>query len=171
MLKVSHTTMIVISGLVWLVIGCILLPLGLNFVVESILKENLATLHRPLLDSLAPYLDGVEPAALAWIALCLFVGFIKARYVFSKTVKKGIERIQSLPNPASLGQLYTKAYYILLGSMIFLGMLVKYLPMDIRGGIDIIIGAALINGAVQYFRSALVNVYRKKAQLKERMPS
>jgi hypothetical protein len=168
MFKVSHTTLIVISGFIWLIIGCTLLTLGLNFVVESILKANLTLFSRPILDRVAPYMDGVESAALVWIAICLFVGFMKARYIFSKTVQKGVERIQSLSNPASIRQIYTKKYYILLGSMIFLGLLVKFLPLDIRGGIDIIIGSALINGAMQYFRNAFLNAYRfKNSKFKE----
>lgn len=169
MFKVSHPILIAISGLIWLAIGCFLLPLGLNFVIESILKENLLIMQRPVLDLLSPYLGGLELAALAWIAFCLFVGFFKARYVFSKTVQKGIERIQSLPNPVSVSQIYPKKYYILLGSMILIGVLVKYLPIDIRGGIDIIIGSALINGAMQYFKNAVIFYLhqRKKHLIKE----
>lgn len=169
MFKVSHSTLIAISGLIWLGIGCFLLPLGLNLVIDSILKENLLVLQRPVLDFFSPYTEGLESAALAWIAFCLFLGFFKARYVFSKTVQKSIERIQTLPNPASITQIYPKKYYILLGSMILIGILVKYLPIDIRGGIDIIIGSALINGAMQYFRNAVIFYLqqRKKFRLKE----
>lgn len=154
MLKVSHTTMVVLSGLIWLAIGCLLLPLGLNFIVESILQDNILTLSRPLLDPLSSITGGRDQAALVLIALALWVGFIKGRYVFAKTVQKSVERILTLPNPARLSQLYTKKYYLLLGSMFLIGFLVRFAPLDIRGFIDIIIGSALIHGAMLYFRKA-----------------
>ena len=153
MFKVSHSTLIFLSGFVWLAVGCFLLPLGLNFVVEALLKEN-ANLSHPVLNFLAPYVGGIDSAAIVWIALALFIGFLKGRKVFAKSVNRSVNRILSLPNPASLSKIYTLAYYLLLGSMVLLGVLVRYTTQDIRGGIDIAIGAALINGAVLYFRQA-----------------
>lgn len=159
MLKMSHAALIAISGLVWFAVGCFLLPLGLNFLVASLLKENLATLSHPLLDLLAPIAGGVEPAALILIVLGLLIGFFKARYIFSKTVDKSVERILSMPNPTSLTKIYTMKYYILLGSMAFIGFVVKLAPLDVRGLVDVTVGAALINGAMLYFRAAF-NAYR-----------
>lgn len=154
MFKVSHTTLIFLSGLVWLAVGCFLLPLGLNFIVQSILKENLATLPHPVLNMLAPLVGGVESAALIWIAIALAIGFFKGRVVFGKTVQRSVNRILSLPNPVHLTKIYTWQYYLLLSSMVLLGVLVRFLPLDVRGGVDVIIGSALINGAVLYFRQA-----------------
>lgn len=152
MFKVSHTTLIVISGLIWLGVGCLLLSLGLNFLVASFLKDQ--TSAHPLLDLVAPYLGGVEQSALFLVVVGLLIGYLKCRYIFSKTVQKGVDRILQLPNPVSISQIYTKKYYILLGSMMVLGFLVKFVALDIRGTVDIIIGAALINGAMLYFRRA-----------------
>ena len=97
MLKVSHFTLIILSGLVWLAVGCFLLPLGLNFVVESILKEN-NTVSLPILNFLAPYTGGLEQAALIWIGFALLVGFLKGRTVFAKSVKRSVNRILELPS-------------------------------------------------------------------------
>ncbi len=154
MLKVSHTTLVVLSGLIWLAIGCFLLSLGLNFIFESILKENLVTLKRPVLDSLSSLLGNSEQGALALIAIALWIGFMKGRFIFAKTVQKSVERILTLPNPVSLFLIYPKKYYILLGSMVLLGVLVKFAPLDVRGGVDVIIGSALIQGAILYFKYA-----------------
>lgn len=153
MFKVSHTTLIALSGLTWLIVGGFLFTLGLNFIVESLLQENL---HRnyPLLNSLAPWVGGLDPAALVLIGSGAILGFFKARFIFSKTVNSTLSRILSLPNPSSLGLIYTKKYYILLGSMIFLGFLVRFTPNDIRGLIDVTIGSALISGALLYFKAA-----------------
>lgn len=156
MLKVSHTTLIVLSGLVWLVIGCTLLSVGLNFIVESILRDNLLTLQRPILDRLAPYAGGLDSAVLAWMTFCLLIGYMKGRYVFAKSVQRSVDRILTLPNPVSLSQIYTRKYYMLLGAMVFLGVLFRLTPLDIRGGVDMTIGAALMTGAILYFRNAFI---------------
>jgi hypothetical protein len=161
MLKVSHTTMLVISGFIWLAIGCFLLPLGLNFVVESILKDNWAMENHPLLNPLAKWVGGAEQAVLFLITAALWVGFMKGRFVFAKTVQKSVDRILLLSNPVEISQIYTKKYYLLLGSMFFLGFLMKFTPMDVRGAVDIIIGSALIQGAVLYFRQAINVRFRK----------
>jgi hypothetical protein len=150
MFKVNHQIMILISGLVWLAIGCFLLPLGLNFIVESLLEDN-ASAH-PLLSFFSSYVGGLEQAALILVAVSLSIGFLKGRYVFAKSVTRSVNRILSLPNPAPITQIYAWHYYILLGSMVFLGILVRYLSNDIRGVVDVTIGAALINGAALYFR-------------------
>lgn len=149
----SHAALIFLSGFVWLAVGCFLLPLGLNFIVDSLLKENAAQPH-PVLNFLAPYVGGIDSAALVWISFALFIGFLKGRKVFAKSVQRSVSRILTLPNPASLSKIYTPAYYILLGSMVLLGVLMRYTTQDIRGGVDVAIGAALINGAMLYFRQA-----------------
>lgn len=155
MFKVSHSTLIFVSGLVWLIVGCFLLILGLNFIVGSLLQENAALPH-PVLNFLAPYVGGFEQAVPVWIAIALFIGFLKGRRVFSKSVQRSVNRILTLPNPTSLSKIYTPAYYLLLGSMVLLGVLVRFTTQDIRGGIDVAIGSALINGAVLYFRQAWI---------------
>ena len=151
MLHVTHSTLLFLSGLVWLIGGCVLLPLGLNFVTGTLLIENIAQPH-PILNFLAPYVGGTESAACFWIVFCLLIGFLKGRKIFSKTVNRSVNRILSLPNPAPLSRIYPLSYYILLGSMILLGVLMRFTPFDVRGGVDIAVGSALINGAVLYFR-------------------
>lgn len=153
MFNFSHATLISLSGLVWLLVGVVLLPLGLNFVVDSLLIENSLQSH-PVLNFLAPYVGGQESAALVWISIALLIGYLKGRKVFAKSVNRSVNRILTLPNPAPLSKIYTPGYYILLGSMILLGILMRFTPMDVRGGVDIAVGSALINGAVLYFRQA-----------------
>jgi hypothetical protein len=153
MFQVSHFTLIFLSGLVWLAVGCFLLPLGLNFIVDALLKEN-ASLSHPVLGFIAPYVGGLDQAALIWIVFALLIGYFKGRSVFAKSVKRSVDRILTLPNPSSLSKIYTLSYYILLGSMVLLGVLVRFTTQDIRGGIDVAIGSALIHGAMLYFRQA-----------------
>jgi len=153
MLKVRHSSMIFLSGFVWLAVGCFLLPLGLNFIVSALLRENAAQPH-PVLDLLAPFAGSLDGAALIWIAFMLLIGYFKGSRVFSKSVNRSVARIQALPNPASITKMYSPAYYILLGSMVLLGVLVRFAPLDVRGGIDVAVGSALIHGAMLYFRKA-----------------
>ncbi|MDP1880613.1 MAG: hypothetical protein Q8K60_06710 [Parachlamydiaceae bacterium] len=154
MLKLSHTSLIVISGLIWLIVGCVLLPLGLNFIVDGVLKENFNASTHPILDFFIPIAGGVEQAALLLIACALAIGFMKGRYVFGKSVQRSVTRILTLPNPESILKLYSFPYLMLLGSMFLLGYIVKFLPLDVRGCVDVVIGSALINGAVLFFRQA-----------------
>ena len=89
------------------------------------------------------------------VAVCLMIGYLKGKHVLGKSAVRGIERIRAFPNPTSLGNIYSAKYYVLLAIMIGLGLSIKYLglPHDVRGAIDVAIGAALINGALIYFRN------------------
>ena len=152
MFKVKHSTMVFISGIVWLIVGCVLLPLGLNFVLSP-LKDSSVSSY-PLLHFFSSWAGGFEEGATLLIAFALALGFLKGRFVFAKSVQRSVQRIVSLPNPSEITKIYAFSYYLLLGSMFFLGYLVKFLPVDVRGGVDIVIGSALINGAILYFRQA-----------------
>ncbi len=124
-----------------------------QFYCRGSLKENASQPH-PILNFLSRYVGNLDSAALIWIAVALFVGFIKGRHVLSKSVNRSVQRILALPNPTNLMKIYTTSYYFLLGSMVLLGMLIRFAPQDVRGGIDIAVGSALINGALLYFRQA-----------------
>jgi hypothetical protein len=93
--------------------------------------------------------------ATIWCGCALFVGFLKGRFIFTKTVGRITRRIHSLPSPISFRTVYPPAYWILIGSMMGLGMAMKHLPisLDIRGFVDVAVGSALMNGSLLYFRS------------------
>lgn len=145
--------MIFLSGFVWLAVGGFLLPLGLNFIIDALLKDNASQPH-PVLNLLSPFAGSIEGAALIWIAFALLIGYFKGSRIFSKTVNRSVNRILSLPNPSSIAKIYTPAYLILLAVMVLLGVLVRFAPLDVRGGIDVIVGSALIHGSMLYFRKA-----------------
>jgi hypothetical protein len=153
MFKFTHVTLVYVCGLIWLMIGCILLPMGLNFIVEAILKDSLSLAH-PVLGFFAPYVGGLDQAVLTWIVLSLIIGICKGRYVFAKAVQRNVNRILSLPTPVSLLQIYPAAFYLLLVVMAFLGFIMQFTPFDVRGGVDVAVGSALISGSLLYFRHA-----------------
>lgn len=157
MLKIRHATMIMLSGLVWFLIGFFLLQLGLNLLVAGVQSEALGnSASYPLLSSLGSLMGTFDRAAIVIIAISLFFGYFKGKYVLGKAAKRGADHIASLPNPASITKMYGLRYYVLIAIMIALGLSIKYfqVPNDIRGAVDVLIGAALLNGALIYFRMA-----------------
>lgn len=154
MLKLSHAALVFLSGLVWFAVGCFLLPLGLKLLMASTQPSDAYT---PLIAMLSQHLGGAQQVALILIAAGLLIGYYKAKYVLSKSVRRSIARIQALPNPSSLLSMYSRAYLILLAVMVGLGISIKFfgVPNDIRGAIDVAIGAAMLNGAMIFFRNAL----------------
>ena len=153
-MPLSKTAWIVISGLIWFMVGIGLLTLGLNFIVFKA-QMDLADMTS-LIAKLSPLTGGREQAALALITIGLIIGFIKGRFILGKTVRRVSERILSLPQPVKFAQVYSKGYLMLIGGMILLGLSMKWLgiPTDVRGTVDVAIGSALMNGAMAYFRVA-----------------
>jgi len=151
MLKLSHANLTFISGSIWMAIGVFLLQLGVTLLLEP------HTGPLPILHFFQSFFGGLEEAAIAVAVVALYIGFLKGKHVLSKSARKGVEHICSFPNPTQLSSIYSPKYYLLLALMMGLGMSIKYLglPNDVRGAIDIIVGSALVNGAIAYFRMGL----------------
>jgi hypothetical protein len=139
----KHTPLIILSGSLWLVIGIFLLAKGLSLI--------------------ALHMQG-EQMAFFYISIGLLVGFMKGRFVLSRTVDRVTGRIISFPEPVALKNVYAPSYMMLIGGMMLLGFLFKWLPIpgNFKGVVDVTIGSALINGAILFFRKALA--YRKIIQ-------
>ena len=123
---------IALSGFIWSAAGFMLLYRGLDFLSQM---ENL---------NVASWL----------IALGLFAGFIKGRFVLSKTVDRTVRRIYQLSSPIRFTHVYPKGYWMLIASMMGLGFLLRLVPIHWRGLIDTAVGSALLNGAILSFRAA-----------------
>jgi len=131
----SHRMWIFFSGFMWGVVGCLLLYKGLQFLAAGV-------------DS------GHSDRALWLIGLALFVGFLKGRFVLRKTVQRMSLHIMSLKAPIQARDVYPKSYWLLLASMMALGFLLRLVPLEVRGFVDVAVGSALINGAMLYFQVA-----------------
>jgi len=153
-MRLNHSSMIVFSGAVWLVIGVMLMFKGLNMLAFAAFFPGQPL---KLLPAVQKIVSSPQQAALILICLALFIGFMKGRYVLAKTVRRVVGRILSLPSPVDLKDAYTGRYLALLAFMMALGMAMKWVPMaeDLRGFIDVSVGSALINGAILYFRKAI----------------
>ncbi|MBJ7449050.1 MAG: hypothetical protein JHC93_01670 [Parachlamydiales bacterium] len=154
MFKFSHKNLVIMAGVTWLVIGVFLLTLGLKFIGQVATSAPGHT--SSFLPAFANYFGSKEIAATGLIAAALLIGYFKSRFVLSKSVHRVVNRIKTLSNPAPLYKLYNPSYFLIIGVMMGLGMMMKYLnvPMDLRGAIDVAVGAALVNGATMYFRKA-----------------
>lgn len=156
-MRLTHPVCILLSGAVWLGVGIMLLTKGLNLVVQAAHPDHFGA-KAWIIPSLATVAGGREQAALLIIATGLLLGFIKGRWVLVKSVHRTVAHILSQPSPLKFSQVYAKSYYFLILAMMGLGFLLKFLPVaaDLKGLIDVAIGSALMNGALLYFRCALV---------------
>ncbi|MBS4168887.1 hypothetical protein [Parachlamydia sp. AcF125] len=157
MFKVSHKTLIVIAGSMWIGIGVFLLQLGLGFLMEavqSLLLQSEGTY--PLMNQLSA-VGEVKIAALALVVLSLLTGFFKGRVVLKKAVLRNLLRIKAFSDPTHLLNIYSRGNFLLIVAMIGLGVMMRVLgmPSDVRAFIDIAVGTALIQGGIYYLRSAL----------------
>lgn len=145
----KQKTAIFFSGFLWLVVGVFLLFKGISLFSHAI--ENKGS----LLLFVETRSSSLQSAISFLMALSLFLGFLKGRLIFSKTVDRQVRRILSFPEPISLSSLYPAPYWALIGVMMALGMLMRIfsVPSDIRAVVDTAVGSALMQGAIFYFRS------------------
>lgn len=160
MKQLSHTSLITLSGMIWLVIGAMLMALGVHFIEEVSQHTDVyfKAFHHSPLQILNRWTNDIHQSQTILFATCILIGYLKGKWIFSKTVKKSVMRILALPNPTSLKYLYTLRYYFLLALMIGLGISLKYIPFspDYRGAIDLAVGAALLKGSLKYFKYAVL---------------
>lgn len=130
---------IVLSGAVWLLVGGFLLSMGLYLLI------------------LQPSLQSRELTMLL-VSLGLVLGFMKGRFILSKTAQKAVKKVLLIAEPISFFQVYPPIYLGLIASMMLLGIGLKWLEIasHIRGIIDTAVGFALINASIIYFQSAYV---------------
>jgi hypothetical protein len=150
----SKRTWFIISGLKWFAIGVMLLTRGLRLITAA---ADQVGVKAPLIHAFQAFTSSRHQAALLIICLGLFVGFIKGRTILAKTVKRIADRINPYHEGLTLKQAYDNKYWVVIGLMMVLGMMFRMfaIPFDIRGGVDVAIGSALINGAMLYFRHML----------------
>ena len=128
----KHSMWIAFSGVVWGIVGALLLVQGFRLLGLS---------------------DGRE-GTIWWAVAGLAIGFFKGRFVLAKTAMRFSLRIESLPMPIRFFDVYSKSYFFLIGAMMAMGILLRFFPNEWRALIDIAVGFALLNGAVVYFRKA-----------------
>jgi hypothetical protein len=152
-MKKNAVFWIIFSGVLWFIVGIFLLLIGVKFIVFSCLEIDSHSLMYRVLS----FTKNREQSALILVGSGLVLGFVKARFVLSKTVQRVVVRIRNLPEPIGFFQVYSLGYLVLIASMILMGMGLRWfsVPSDIRGVIDVAVGSALLNGSMFYFKAIL----------------
>ncbi len=156
-MKLGHVSAIVVSGALWFFVGCMLLFKGLFLIVQSLALYSLSgQTSLPLLNTTIKYLSNPQTAAAYLVAISVVVGYLKAKFVLSKTAKRNVTRLLSMPSPLHLKDLFTVSYMILIAFMAGLGMTLRFIPIypDVKAVIDIAVGFALIYGFILYLKYA-----------------
>ncbi|MDE3055475.1 MAG: hypothetical protein KGI80_02090 [Verrucomicrobiota bacterium] len=133
-----------LSGVTWALLALFLFSKGC-----LCWKELLAHAEPMPLQTL---FGSTEGSLFFWGLLSLAIGFLKGHFVLQKSVDRTVMKFTKLPHPVRLSHLYPKSYLFLIGGMMLLGMLLRFCPLSLRGGIDIAVGTALGYGAFLYFR-------------------
>lgn len=149
-LNMQHRQWIAFSGFVWFLMGGFLLYKGLHWMSEAIFSPcSLSCRYQD-------FFGGPQQAANVLVVTALVVGYLKGRFVLSKTVTRIVRGIVCLQLPIRIGSVYPKSYWLLISAMMGLGLTLRFLPipLDLRGFLDIAVGSALIQGSFLYFRAA-----------------
>jgi len=137
-MRVSSLTLKNLAALTWISGAMVLLLKGAALVIEAReLRPGSLLNHVPLL---------VGPA----------IGLLKARFLFSKSCRKNLARIDTLPDP-KLWQFFRPGFFLSLISMVLLGVCLSRLAHGLYGmligvsALDISISVALL-GSFHTFR-------------------
>ena len=139
--KVKHTTLILITGIIWLIASFILLSRAYGWI------ELLTAIQ-------------------LWIGLvvALFLALVKSYLIFTKLTKKNIERIYSTKQSSiSIWEFHFKKDKLLILLMIILGMILRsisFIPRYVLFPLYAGIGIAMFYVWILYYVSFLKN--RKK---------
>ena len=154
LMKMKRSSLLLLSGSIWLAIGIMLVNLGSSFLVKSLEIAKKTPDETPLLHFLGAYISSPENVAILIITLAIFIGYIKGNSVMKKQAIRTYDRIFALPHHNSITKLYTKKNLLIIAFMMSLGFLMKFCKVspDIRGFVDIAVGSALIQGSMHQFR-------------------
>jgi hypothetical protein len=157
-MRCRHWVLVVCSSVIWLGMGLFLLNKGVGFVIESV--EVVARGHasgHPLVHWLAQILGSAASGAIVLFGIALVAGPFTGRTVMAKAVGTIVGRIATLPELSPLWKVYGRRSYILILSMMALGLCLRLLgiPEEIRGTVLVAVGTALIHGGIQTLRMAI----------------
>lgn len=124
-------------GLSWFGIGFWLFSLGISLLLHGS--------GGPLIRFFDLLGLAAQESALLWLVIALLLGSVKSRKLLSKVVSRNKVRI------AQGGSVYTKKDLFLVVGMMALGIVVRFFSDDVRGVIDLAVGAALIQASLGYF--------------------
>lgn len=156
-------TWLFINSFLWLISGSWLLFKGLMFFDQAFL----ASPNSIAPDSLYRMLGSAENVCTAHIMASVVIGFIKGRYVLSRTVTRILSKAMPFTDKKRAAEIFDRRYAIVLLSMMGIGMLFKFVPIHLvlRAVVDTAVGSALIQGAWLYIRGYFLQKNASAAEL------
>ena len=144
--KTSHKTLKFLALFVWIIGGVMLIRKASELLAEA---------------------NELTPASLwIWVAIAvgILLGSLKAKYLFNKSCKKNIARINSLENP-KLWQFYRPKFFLFLSLMIATGVTLSRLA---HGNSTFLLGVAALDLSIAtaLLRSSIV-FWQEKAFRKQ----
>jgi len=135
-MRVSHWILVALASIIWLAVGLFLLNLGAGFIVGG---------------------GGSGLLSLSLVGIGLILGLLKGRTVLAKAANRIVDRILTLPQPASILLVYGRRTYILIFSMMGLGVVMRLtgVPELVRGTVLVAVGTGLIHAGVAIFRRSI----------------
>ena len=160
-MKLKRMRAIALLGISWFGVGLFLLYKGIFLLVHALTFDYMK--NQVVIREMKRFVNSSEHAAIMILSFALFLGIIKGRFILGRTARRTVSRILQTPEPISLKEIFPPKYLVLVAFMISLGFFMNRssLSFDIRGIIDVAVGSALIQGGMQYFRSALQLKYIK----------
>lgn len=146
-----HLSLRRMGGAFWLIAGFMLLTKGIGFLKNLMFFES----SHPLLDFYLNLTQDKETAVALLIATALALGMMKAIFILRKVAKKACLRLSTFPDPAPISALFGFRFLVIITGAMLMAYCVRQsgLSPDIRGVIDVAVGAALLNSAMIYLRA------------------
>lgn len=93
---------------------------------------------------------------LLFISLAFLIGFLKGKFVLSKSAKRLIDRIQDLKSPIRIRNVYPTYYFFLVLFIGLMGVFLKKAPINsgLKGVVNLCVSIALLRGSCVYFSEA-----------------
>jgi len=140
-MKLTYVRGIFISAIVWGAISLRLISKGISFFAEVQSAQ----------------LESMNMINLA-IALSLFVGLMKGRWILRKSADRIIASIVSKEEPLAWRSLFPRSFLMVMMLMMSLGIAVGHLPIPLilRASIDLTVGTALMIGFMHLVKKGVM---------------
>lgn len=144
-MRLKSYSFIFVAGLVWFVVGLILIARGINFHWEALHTNQM---------HISDYL-GLKGNFAIFMMISICLGLLKAYFVLKKAALRNLLYYFSFTSSQSIFRLYRSKDLILIFAMILLGRLIRWisLPIFVQAMILETVGCALLFGSYYYFRA------------------
>ncbi|NGX30677.1 MAG: hypothetical protein K940chlam8_00026 [Chlamydiae bacterium] len=154
-MKLKHSQALRLTGIIWFFIGLFLVVSGVVFFFKAYEMQD-TTLW------ILPLFPAKEMGFFVLFLVAMILGFLKARFLLMRMVKKMTSKLLKMENPVVLKKLYPVTFYLLVFCMLSLGLILRllHIPQDVKAFVMLTVGIGLLNGSALYFQfSKAVKTY------------